>query len=284
VKTGERSPGYDDGVKGERQWPIAAMVVRSRGKRRRRGFVVGASTAETSPRGVTFRQAGIVPRETWLRVPGPEAVISLIASAFDLTAFNQMFRTPVLRRWTDAPPLLVVDRVVAFEGVNASSMLVRDEQLTDDEHRSIVDDLTWALPQLTGGTFDGFASTALDSPQPNSRYGVLTSGRITVVRVQGLTSATGFWGYSRWQWLGDRVVAGLIMLDRDFDRSGSAFRRALRTHELGHALGFNHVTGRVSVMNSSARVEPTSFDLDGARLAFSRVPGNRSPDIDPARC
>nr|MBP6716260.1 hypothetical protein [Acidobacteriota bacterium] len=72
------------------------------------------------------------------------------------------------------------------------------------------------------------------------------------------------------------------MLDRDFERSGSPFLRSLRTHELGHALGYNHVFALDSVMNTSARIEPNTFDLSATRLAFLRQPGNRAPDIDPS--
>jgi len=112
---------------------------------------------------------------------------------------------------------------------------------------------------------------------------LLNSGVITVSRVAGLAAATGYWGFGRWQYESDgTVTAGIVMLDRDFDRSGSAYVRSLRAHELGHALGYQHVTARPSVMNADGRHEPNAFDLDACRLAFQRSPGNRSPDIDPA--
>jgi hypothetical protein len=34
-------------------------------------------------------------------------------------------------------------------------------------------------------------------------------------------------------------------------------------------------------MQSHARTEPTPFDRDGARIAFQRMPRNRTPDVDP---
>jgi hypothetical protein len=71
------------------------------------------------------------------------------------------------------------------------------------------------------------------------------------------------------------------MLDRNFEKSGSIYRRSLRSHELGHALGYNHVTLRPSVMNQAATIEPNAFDMQAARIAFQRPPGNRRPDIDP---
>jgi len=45
-------------------------------------------------------------------------------------------------------------------------------------------------------------------------------------------------------------------------------RRLLRTHELGHALGFNHVKSRVSIMNPRIGPEVTAFDRQVAMLAF----------------
>ena len=60
-----------------------------------------------------------------------------------------------------------------------------------------------------------------------------------------------------------------------------SFVRSLRVHELGHALGYRHVTAALSVMNATALLEPTAFDRDATRIAFDRQPGNRSPDVDP---
>ena len=115
-----------------------------------------------------------------------------------------------------------------------------------------------------------------------SKISLLNAGIITVVRVVGLTAATGKWGWSRWLYSADgTVTGGLMLLDRDFERSASPFLRALRAHELGHALGYGHVTMRQSVMNPDARLEPTSFDLEACRIAFQRQPGSRSPDVDP---
>jgi hypothetical protein len=76
------------------------------------------------------------------------------------------------------------------------------------------------------------------------------------------------------------VTAGAMFLDRDFDRNDSR-RRLLRIHELGHALGYLHVTSRTSVMNPAIGPEPNDFDRAGAIIAFQRPVGNRAPDVDP---
>jgi hypothetical protein len=135
---------------------------------------------------------------------------------------------------------------------------------------------------LTGNAFATFADEQRETAAEGTRVRVSRSGLIVVARYEGLTAATGFWGYTRWAWNGaGEMTAGIVMLDRAFETSGSQFRRSLRAHEFGHALGYNHVTVRASVMNQAARLEPNSFDRDAAKFAFQRPPLNRSPDIDP---
>ena len=77
------------------------------------------------------------------------------------------------------------------------------------------------------------------------------------------------------------IVGGAMYLDRGFDRDDNR-RRLLRIHELGHALGYQHVESRTSIMNPSIGPEPTEFDRAGAIIAFARPVGNKSPDVDPA--
>jgi hypothetical protein len=66
------------------------------------------------------------------------------------------------------------------------------------------------------------------------------------------------------------------MLDDDFDRTSDR-RRLLRTHELGHALGYNHVKSRASIMNPGIGSEPNAFDHQAALIAF------RSPALFASR-
>jgi hypothetical protein len=234
-------------------------------------------------RPVSIRSGATVPRQTHVRVPGPDVRLALIPLTFDLGAFDQMFRgNGSLARWTDVPRVTIQTRVLQFTNVSDTSYTATDEVLSDGEVTQIVADLTWGLPQLTGDRFHAFAGERRETATPGSVVPVRRTGEIVVARYAGLNAATGFWGYGRWAASGPgTIVAGIVMLDRDFEQSGSPFRRSLRVHELGHALGYNHVTARASVMNSSARVEPNEFDRSGAKLAFLRPPANRSPDIDP---
>jgi hypothetical protein len=234
-------------------------------------------------RPVTIRSASTVQRQTHLRVPGPEARLTLIPATFDLGAFDQMFRAVgSLFRWIDAPRLTIQTRVLQFTNVTDTSYTATDTTLTDDEVNQLIADMTFGLPPLTGDRFRSFAAAQRETATAGSLVPVRRTGEIVVARYAGLTAATNFWGYGRWASSAPgAVVAGIVMLDRDFEQSGSQFRRSLRIHELGHSLGYNHVTTRTSVMNPSATVEPNDFDRSAAKLAFLRPPANRSPDTDP---
>lgn len=247
-------------------------------------MVVTATSSDTAARTVTFTRTGYVSRQTALRVPGADATVSMIPSTFNLGAFDELLRVTHLQRWTVAPPLIVQSRVLQFVSVNAATATGLDEVMTPQEREDLEADLTWALPQLTGNAFGAFAGITRPDMDAGASMQVLNTGAITVARYAGLTAATSYWGYARWQFRTDgTVIGGTIMLDRDFDRSGSVFRRSLRAHELGHALGYTHVSGSgLSVMHPAATLEPTLFDRQATLIAFQRLPGNMRPDADPS--
>ena len=239
------------------------------------------SAPGTFPKSVSFTRAGFLERQTWLNDAG-QPTVSLIPGSLNLSAFNEMLRSPMLRRWREAPRLVIETRAVQYADLNASSATAIDDVMSDGELNSVRGDLEWALGKLTGGAFKGFGSVNRHDSPSGGAVSLLNQGQITVVRMAGLTQATGYWGYGRFMAYADgTVVAGLVVLDRDFDRGTSQYRRSLRAHELGHALGYAHVSGIGSVMDPSGRQEPTSFDLDAFRIAFQRQPGNRAPDLDP---
>ncbi len=146
----------------------------------------------------------------------------------------------------------------------------------------LINDFRWGLPLLSANQFTGFAGVQQETAAPGSRVRVSRPGEIVVARFEGLLAATGFGAYGRWATDGaGTVLGGIIMLDRGTDSTPNPLLRALRVHELGHAMGYDHVSAQPSVMNPSARLEPNEFDRSATRLAFQRPPGNRSPDIDP---
>ena len=245
-------------------------------------FEVDVDRAST--RSAVFASAGTIERRTTLAPSTGERLrVSLIPSSFDLTAFDQMFRASEsgLQRWTSTPRLVIVASVMTYSTALAGEFPATSEQLSDDEVALMRTHLTEGLALLTGGSFTTFASIDIERPASGDRVSTQRPGTIVVGRYNGVVTFAQTIGFG--QWAADRsgvVNAGAMYLDRDFDRDDSR-RRLLRIHELGHALGYQHVTVRPSVMNPSVGPEPTDFDRLGAIIAFQRPPGNRSPDIDP---
>jgi len=234
-------------------------------------------------RSVTVSSSQTIDRATRLRVPGPDATLTLMPTSLDLASFDQMFRSGgVLHRWTSPPHVVIQNRVLQFTNISDIDYTALGTLTPDADATSILSDLTWALPQLTGNAFGQFAEQQRETAAEGDRVRVSRPGLVVVARYESLTAATGYWGYTRWSWNGTgEMTAAIIMLDRGFDTSTSPFKRSLRAHEFGHALGYNHVTGRPSVMNQAATIEPNAFDRDGAKFAFQRPPLNRTPDTDP---
>lgn len=267
--------------------PLAGATVKIDGV----GEVVTGATGSfhidaTDPqlvRSVTVSSSQTIDRATRLRVPGPDVTLTLMPTSLDLVAFDQMFRGGgVLHRWTSAPRIVLQSRVLQFTNISDIDYTALGMVTSDSDGTSILSDLAWALPQLTGNSFTQFAEQQRETASEGDRVRVSRPGLVVVARYEGLTAATGYWGYTRWSWNGTgEMTAAIIMLDRGFDTSSSPFKRSLHAHEFGHALGYNHVTGRASVMNQAATIEPNAFDRDGAKFAFQRPPLNRTPDIDP---
>ena len=233
----------------------------------------------------TLTGASIIERRTVVTMQSGESLRqTLIPASFDIAAFDQMFRTDNrLHRWTNAPALVVLTTVLTYtQGLGSSEeYYATGEQLTEAETALLIDQLTEALALLTGNHFRNFASVERESVTAGARINPLREGKIVVGRYNGVEGLLNTIGFGQWQTEGNgRVIGGAIYLDKDFDKRSEA-RRLLRTHELGHALGYNHVTARTSIMNPAIGPEPTIFDRQGAIIAFQRMPGNQSPDTDP---
>jgi hypothetical protein len=194
-----------------------------------------------------------------------------------------MFRSEAagLQRWTRAPSLVVIASVMQYQS-NAETFTATDERMTDEEVTRMIGDLTEGLSLLTGGTFTSFSAVEVERPESGEKRSTRRSGQIVVGRYRGIVSLAGTIGYGQWLIQEDgTVIGGSMYLDREFDKDDER-RRLLRIHELGHTLGYRHVTSRISIMNPAVGPEPTDFDRVGAIIAFQRPPGNRSPDVDPA--
>jgi hypothetical protein len=225
----------------------------------------------------------IVERRTIVSGPSSApARLTLMPAAFDLRAFDEMFRTTNarLQRWTTRPALVVIASVMSYRG-HADEYTATSAQMSDEEAAQVVAHLTEGLSLLTGGTYTSFADVQIEKPAAGTRSSVTRPGTIVVGRYEGIVSWAQTIGYGRWaEDAQGSIVGGAMFLDRSFDREDDR-RRLLRIHELGHALGLTHVETRSSIMNPSIGPEPTEFDRQAATIAFQRPPGNVAPDTDP---
>ncbi len=235
---------------------------------------------------VIFSAPSVVERRTSLVAPSDGVVQqTLIPATYDLAAFDQMFRaTGRLERWINPPALVVLTTVMNFDNGFGNSSVYKgtSEQLSEAETDLLVSHLLGALATLTGNTFLDFDTIERESVASGANVSTIRPGKIVVGRykgVQALASTIGFGGHITDD--SGRITAGAIYLDKDFDKA-SDLRRLLRTHELGHTLGYNHVTTRTSIMNPAIGPDVTTFDRQGAIIAFQRLPGNESPDSDPS--
>jgi hypothetical protein len=231
-----------------------------------------------------IRGSNVVDRDTRLTVPRADlARVTMIPESFDLDAFNEMFRysNSRLQRWTTKPALVVLGTVMEYRNGTNGTYEANGEQLTDDEVNLMLAHLNEGLALLTGNTYTSFASVDIERPSAGQRVTVLRAGKIVIGRYNGVTTFANTIGWGQWSEQSDgTITGGATFLDRDFDKNDSR-RRLLRIHELGHALGYQHVNSRTSIMNPAIGPEPTTFDRNGAVIAFQRPVGNHTPDIDP---
>ncbi len=200
------------------------------------------------------------------------AVHARLSAAGNETALDEMLRgsKSVLQYWSAPPELVVLASVMDYRGSGGADSVATSELLSDEEADVLVADLTEALRELTDGRYTRFASIRREVLPVGARASISRPRHIVVGRYDGLQRESGRIGLGGRTALGDgRITAGAVLVDSDYDRT-NGLRRLLRTHELGHALGYNHVQAATSIMNPSIGSELTAFDRMAIHLAFDR--------------
>jgi predicted Zn-dependent protease len=198
----------------------------------------------------------------------PPRVVAKIEDA----ALDEMLRDPKgqLQHWTAVPDLVVLTTVMRYHAEATNEYVATSDVVSADDTNRLVADLTLALRQLTNGALNDFATINYETVPVDSSVTILRPKQIVVGRYEGLRGLAHTIGFGGRQARRDGAIVGAaVMLDNEFDRT-SGMRRLLRTHELGHALGFNHVKSRVSIMNERIGPEMTDVDRQIATLAFQR--------------
>jgi hypothetical protein len=205
--------------------------------------------------------------------PEARAAIENTASATmaaDVAATHELLEGIVGRRvmWTAAPTLLIETSVMDFaSGSLSTGFVATADTLSDEDVAELTADLTDALNGLTAGTLKVFRAVTIDATPAGEIVKVLRAGHIVVGRFHGVRAKTGNLGYGGRMTRNGMITQAAVVLDEAFD-SQSSQRTLLRTHELGHALGFNHVESRPSVMNPRVGNPITAFDREAIRTAF----------------
>jgi hypothetical protein len=172
------------------------------------------------------------------------------------------------QRWRQAPKLTIVLSVLDYRLGGDVEYVATSERLSDADVAGLVRDLTDGLSVLTANTFEQFSSVSREIVAPGATVRVSRPDQIVTGRFNGLRRSVKTLGFGGRRARKDgTITAGAILLDSEFDRT-NARRRLLRTHELGHALGYNHVHSRASIMNPGIGAEPNDFDRAAARIAF----------------
>ena len=187
----------------------------------------------------------------------------------DAAALREMLEGTAGRRemWKAAPDLVVVEQVLDYNiGGVVSGYAAGKDALSAGEIQLLALDLTEAVQDLTDGAFTRFRSISVETVAPGDTVRVIRPGAIVVARYRGLREITGNIGYGGRSTRNGTIRGAAVMLDADFDRRSDQ-RFLLRTHELGHALGYHHVASRPSVMNPKVGSGLTDFDRNAIRYA-----------------
>jgi len=189
--------------------------------------------------------------------------------AGDVQALQEMFGSSQgPERWRQVPELTILVSVMDYQPGGDVEYVATQEKLSEAEIAELVRDLSDGLAVLTANTFEQFASVSRVHMPAGSTARVSRPDQIVAARFNGLRRSMKMLGFGGRRARKDgTITAGAILLDSEADRM-HAKRRLLRTHELGHALGYNHVHSRTSIMNPRIGTEPSDFDREAAFIAF----------------
>jgi Matrixin len=194
----------------------------------------------------------------------------------DPIALQEMLEGTRGRResWDTTPTLVLLTSVLDYEdGDLVSGFAATGHTLTQKDVAEFYTELTSALTELTDGRLSTFRRVVVESPEAGSVVSLFRPGHIVVGRFRGVRAKTGNLGYGGRATRRSGAISGAAVLlddqaDRDVER-----RRLVRTHELGHALGYNHVTSRPSIMNPLVGSAISEFDRAAIRQAVPQAFG-----------
>jgi hypothetical protein len=242
---------------------------------------VFSASAGTGMHALSFIHPDFIARQTHALSPAADLLVSLMPASFDLAAFEQLSpRTGGLRRWVSNPSLAVLTNSVDYLSA-AVHFRVTDHVVPGDGLGCMVNGIASAIDEMSGGalTFDSVTHIA---PAVGSYIDVtaIPDGTILVMPARDL-GANGR-GIAYAGPTPDVLVRGAIWINADVLPLCSTTADGVYPHELGHALGYQHVTLEPSIMSGIGPAPtPTEFDREAIAWIYQRPAGNRAPDVDP---
>ena len=262
---------------------VAVTVANAREQQTDNAGLLIVQSASPATVFLRLRHPAFVERETSVRVPESRQVeLSLIPLTLDQAAFEEFSpRTVGLQRWTRNPRLLLLSHAVDFSGATRGFLEfpVINQPISQTQLDCLATGIGAELAGLSGGHLS-WTSVDIGAVEPGTRFRIdeTPEGTIVVLMSVSLGTAgrgTGYVGTESFV-----LTRGAIWLSPDINFCLTAM---LYRHELGHALGYQHVTRATSVM-SPGGLPPglTDFDRNSIAILYQRSPGNRVPDRDPA--
>lgn len=224
------------------------------------GAVIGqfSQAVNSLPARVTLSQAGYITRETW--VHGDGARVDLFPDAgFDLAFYRQFARGGLdgaiqpLRVLQAAPAIYLQTTGLSAANVAALEQAARA-----------------TLPALTGGRFQVTTWETGDGVKPDQ------AGWVSVELIADPDASCGRATVG--------TTRGHIWMNIGRRQCDPRPLHETFAHELGHTLGFWHVSDPAALMHNPSAVgvsQPSALERHHAALAYSRQAGNTDIDSDP---
>ncbi len=205
-------------------------------------------------------------------VPNARGAESIAWTAHDAAALREFLGGTERQVWESTPELVILGRVMQFTGLDMSGGATAGaESLTPSDAAHLEADLSRAMHDLTAGRFEAFSRVRVVALRAGETTPTFQRGSIVVGRFRGVHKRTGTLGYGGRTTRGGTITAGVVILDSEFDRDSNR-RHVVRMHELGHALGYNHVESRPSLMNPRVGSGLTAFDRAAIEMVYDRRP------------
>lgn len=231
-----------------------------------------------------LRHPAFLERETNVRIPHDGRVdLSLIPSTHDLPAFEEFApRGPGLQRWTRNPRLQVLTHAVDYGGATLGfrEYPVIDRPISPAQLDCLAAGVAASLAEMSGGHLT-WESVDIAKVEPGTRFRTDETAEGTIVVLPSVSlgapgRGTGYVGAEPFI-----LTRGAVWMTAE--GLNYCVTSLLYRHELGHALGYLHVTRTLSIMGFPGLPPAlTEFDRNSIAILFQRPPGNRLPDRDPS--